>query len=250
MWPVAFYNHNAFQNSTTKRKFQHAVFITDNTGNYAGLKAEIKGVEACVNEIGWVTLLDTTQMVQVLQLIIGKEMLLGIRADSTSYKYSKLKITFGEKNLLAVKRKIGMHVEEKIYTLKYDGTPEVVMDFENLSSPNILLDFNIAQSIFRLGDEYALKPVINLINDVKTGVRGKFAGSVNVAVCVYDDKKAYSTYANAKGEFLIHGLDENDYNLTIISQNEFGKLPEKMEPQIKEVTVIQGQIIQLGKVEV
>lgn len=250
MWPIAMYKKNPALSVVNKKKFRFAVYITDNPGNYAGLETEITGVEVFIKETGWVSLHSNTQMVQVLQLTNGKEILLGSRTDLSSHLYSKLKLVFGSNNQLTVKRKNGILEEEKIYMLKYEGSSEVVIDLENNTSSSILLDFNVAQSVKRSGDEYILKPVINLIKDVKTGVSGQLNGVESAAVCLKNDMDVYDTYVNTKGEFLLRGIKEGVYDLTVILQNEHGKLPAVIEPQLKDISVIKGQITDVGSLEV
>ena len=88
----AFYNQTKAFKPTLAKRFYRSIFIIDNPGNYAGLKAEIIAVEAYVRDMGWIRLHPSTQMVHVLQLINGKEILLVSHTDTLSYEYAKLKI--------------------------------------------------------------------------------------------------------------------------------------------------------------
>ncbi|MDP1728373.1 MAG: DUF4382 domain-containing protein [Bacteroidota bacterium] len=230
----------------------YTVSMTDNPGNYAGLSTEIKGVAAFSPKKGWVVLNSNTQVVEVLKLTNGKEILLGSISDSAAFDFTKLKIIFGQHHWLKLKCKGAYPYSgevESSHELEFEGDKELIIELGCNLGNAVLIDFDVAASIIRDGDKYILKPCIKVIKDAKTGVSGKLSGESRAAVSLSNGEKTYIGFANAEGEFLIRGIEEGTYDLSVIIQSGDEKLAFLVILKLKGVIVKKGEITAVGVIQ-
>src|SRR5688572_2686282 len=72
------------------------VKMTDSPGNYAALNLQIIGVDAYLQNSGWVNLSSETQLVNVLSLTNGLETELAYNAKMDAGVYTKIRIRFAD----------------------------------------------------------------------------------------------------------------------------------------------------------
>jgi len=112
---------------------------------------------------------------------------------------------------------------------------------------DVLIDFDVAQSIKEDGENYVIKPAISVIEDRATGVDGKVKGSASAALLLTDGEDTLSAYTNADGEFLLRGMEEGTYKLIVYPIQEEGE--EMMEEKVIEgVVVVKGKIKSAGTI--
>ncbi|MGE0562235.1 MAG: DUF4382 domain-containing protein [Flavobacteriales bacterium] len=228
------------------------VKMTDAPGNYAALDVQITGVDVYLENDGWVSLNHEIQHVSVLKLTNGIETLLAYKGMAKVGTYSKLRITFGNENSLTFNG--GTNVGgvsgngSATVQLLWDGPREVIIEIDEEVSANseaeVLLDFQVVQSIKEVAQQYIIDPVITEIKDATTGLRGQVQGVVNAAVIIKNGSNEVSTYLDASGNFLVRGLDEGVYDLIVIPEASESEIPQ--EQHIENILISKGEIKHVG----
>ena len=244
--------------SSTEGSGSFELRMTDAPGDYAGLDVEIESVEVYNENKGWITLSNESQFVNVLSLTNGTEKKLAIKSDAEAGVYSKVKLTFGERNELLVSSEnegqLGGASGSTLVNaeLQFEGDKEVIIEInEEISSSSnasVLLDFNVAQSIKEDGEKYILEPSIRFIADALTGIQGEVQGSAHAAVIATNGSDSVSTYTDFNGQFLLRGMQEGEYDIFIFPSTEDQESGQAEEEKIEGVFIAQGEITVLGKI--
>jgi hypothetical protein len=232
------------------------VKMTDAPGDYAALNVQIAKVEVFGAESGWITLSNSIHNVNVIDLTNGAETMLAANAAVDAGLYTKLKITFGEQ--YALKLNAGAEyggVSLSTATdvkLSWVGPKEVILvinkQMEASASADLLIDFEVTESVTKFGDEYVITPVMEIIDDAKTGLRGQVSAAAHAAVEVSNGANHFSTYADANGNFLVRDLLEGPATVTILPTPEEIKKGLPKEFKIENVIVSKGQIKNMGTI--
>jgi len=237
------------------------VRMTDAPGDYEGLFVEIDKVEAYLENKGWVTLNGTSQMVSVLDLTNGNETNIAYNTKVEAGVYSKVRLTFGDENRLKLNSsseqglKLGegmsatgmldLEVSADMTTLN-----QVVIEIDEKvdaqTGANVLLDFNVAESIIENESGFILNPIIVNIEDEQTGLRGRIEGAVQAAVMLNGQGTSVSTYIDQNGDFLIRGLKEGTYTMLINAEVD-GQNTNEVKT-IPSIVIVQGRIQNMGTV--
>jgi hypothetical protein len=231
------------------------VKMTDGPGDYAGLNVEISKVEVYLQNSGWVTLKSGSQFFNVLTLTNGAEAVVCSKTGLQAGVYSKLRITFGEENYLKLfARALIGGVEVNTYNtvkLGWDGPKEIEVNMQRevsvTAGASVLFDFDVAQSISAGLQGYILNPDITVVDPSNTGIQGKFENGASACIRAMSDEDSVSTYANAKGEFLIRNMKPGMYDV-IISPTPHDTIHTE-DRLISDVEVIKGRITQLGTIK-
>lgn len=239
-------------NSSSTQSGTFKVKMTDAPGNYAALDVQITGIDAYLENDGWVSLNNEIQHISVLSLTNGVETLLAYKGMAKVGTYSKLRITFGNDNRLTLSGSSGVGGASgngsATVQLLWDGPREVIIEINEQISANseaeVLLDFQVVQSIKEIAQQYIINPVITEIKDASTGLRGEVQGTANAAVIITNESTELSTYLDASGNFLIRGVDEGVYNLVVIPETTSTELPQ--EQRIENVLISKGEIKHIG----
>jgi hypothetical protein len=103
-----------------------------------------------------------------------------------------------------------------------DGLDKVVLKVDEYVTADgklpLMLDFDVARSVFAQEDVYTLRPVVRGMNLVRTGSIHGQAQLVEGSVAVFADNGVtqYTAYADrASGEFLLRGLVPGSYTVMI-----------------------------------
>ena len=232
------------------------VKMTDGPGDYAGLNVQISKVEAYHETMGWLTLNSQTQIVDVLTLCNGAEMQLCNTGNVQAGVYSKLRITFGDENYLKLYAKVLVGGVEVIsyntVKLGWSGPKEVeIAIHEQVNAQvgaSVVVDFNVAQSIFAGLQGYVCAPVIIALEDARyyTGIQGKVEGGAKASVMAIMNDDTTSTYANAKGEFLIRNMTPGTYKVVVEPAMCDTTLSQNIV--VDGVVVVRGKITQMGTI--
>lgn len=235
--------------------------MTDAPADFEALQVEIDRVEAYLEGSGWVQLSNGSQIVSVLELTNGKEVTIGHQSGLEAGTYSSLALYIGESNTLVVDEN-GNQVN-----LNLEGGQRIEFaineELNENSHAEILLDFNVASSIItsEANGSYFLNPEITVIQDVETGVQGQLSLPTTAVVMLLDQvgEVIYSAYTDANGSFLIRGVVQGQYDLEIeyngqgqvIPGLELPGLPSQpVEITIDNVTVVNGEITQMGTIQI
>ncbi|MCT4562329.1 MAG: DUF4382 domain-containing protein [Crocinitomicaceae bacterium] len=248
--------------SSSTKAGSFKVRMTDAPGDYEGLYVEIDKGEAYLEGSGWVLLNNQAQMVSVMDLTNGAETNIAYLSSVKACTYSKLRLTFGDENSIKLNSstELGLKLPAGISTtasldlnaetmLGQERTVEIVID-ETVSAEtgaNVLLDFNVAQSVIENETGWMLDPIITSIEDELTGLRGEIQGAQQASITVQTPQGEISTNTDANGFFMIRGLAAGTYNLVIDAEVE-GKHVNEIRA-ISGVTVSEGRIENIGTVQ-
>lgn len=192
--------------------------MTDAPGDYAALNVEIERVDIYSESSGWVTLSNETQMVNVLELTNGVETTLASSSELEAGLYTQVAVHFGSNNSIQVQSD-GAYAE-----LDLGGESSIVVDIaaevSASASTEVLLDFNVAESVVEINGVFTLDPSVQEIEDSETGVQGQIEGNAFANVTLTGAEGSFSAYTDASGSFLIRGMGEGSYTLTIEAQGE------------------------------
>ncbi len=191
------------------------VRMTDAPGNYDAVLVDVQGVEVTGTGSGTVMLNVTPGVYNLLEFANGTDTLIAT-GDLEAGAISQIRLILGPNNQIMV--------DSVLYPLQTPSAMQsglkiqVHKTLEAGVSYSILLDFDANQSIVVEGTgDYKLKPVIRTID---AAISGSIRGSITPLGIIADVTAtsggiSYSTVTNANGEFLIAGLPEGTYDITI-----------------------------------
>jgi hypothetical protein len=225
------------------------VRMTDAPGNYSALNVAITKVEAYLEGTGWVTLSSNTHNTDVLTLTNGTELVLANKLAAQTGHYTRLRLTMGENNTVTIHDNSGFNTHDLGWTGSSDNTVEVNID-RNVSSgatTSVLLDFNVAESVNQdiLGN-YSLMPDITWVEDEATGVKGTITGADHAVLTFVSGANSYTTYIANDGRFMIRGMVNGLYDMTLSGMHTGATDLDQMEMQ--DVVVANGQITNMGTI--
>ena len=111
-----------------------------------------------------------------------------------------------------------------------------------------MLDFDVDKSIVEQGNGgYSLKPVIRATTVAESGaISGTVIPPGILAMITADNGVTQiSTYANPTGAFLLSGVPDGTYTITIEADIALGIPPVVIE----NVTVVQGEVTAIGEID-
>lgn len=228
---------------------QFKVRMTDAPGDFAQLNVEILSVEAYLQDSGWVTLNNDAQVVSVLDLTNGAETTIAYESSASAGIYTQLRLTFGNQTSLMLFGSGGTGMLEA--NLNWGSSTQVVIEIDEEISANsqadVLLDFQVAESIVQQSQQYIINPVITEIEDASTGIHGQVQGAANAMIVLSNGQSEFSTFIDAQGNFLLRGLPAGTYNM-IVSELDAGDNSQD-QIQLSGIVIAQGQISQAGTIQ-
>ncbi|MDP2386283.1 MAG: DUF4382 domain-containing protein [Bacteroidota bacterium] len=228
------------------------VKMTDSPGEYASLDVSIVSVQAYLENAGWVTLNNNVHHVSVLKLSNGITTDLSYNTNVAAGLYTKLKLIFGNENTITVNAAAGGGNASGTFQLTWLGPKEVEIpiyaEVKSTGNTEVVLDFDAVSSIREQLGEYIITPVIKEIKDMKTGVRGAITAGAHAAVVLNDIRVQSTTYADAKGDFILYSLKPGTYTMKIFPTAEAIINGAPSEFVIENVVVTDGKITQMGTI--
>ncbi len=261
-------------NLNQSQKSGITVKMTDAPGDYAMLNVEIERVEVYSETSGWVNISNQSQIINVLDLTNGNSVTLGSQTDIDAGLYTQVALYFGNENELMV------HDDGETTSFDLSGQGAVTIDINQNIDANthadVLLDFNVAESIHVNGNgsgSITIDPTIYYVEDKETGVSGHVEGGLFAAIHLSDGENTFSTFTNANGDFMLQGVAEGNYTLTVnvdsdesstgsssgistggvlgvVAGNDGISLDGITQVSVDNVTIVDGQITQLGTIEI
>lgn len=244
------------------------VRMTDNPGNYQALDVELTSVSAFNSSTGeWVQLNGNAQTVSVLELTNGQEDEIAFKSDLDAGIYSKVKLKFSQNHQLTLNAQASGTLTTSIIDLGLNVgatsstssniNDSVIIDINQeisaSSNATVLLDFNVAESVKEdtANADYFIDPVITYIQDEKTGVMGSIENDTRAALMFQSTANSnirYSSFTNESGEFMLRGMVDGQYNLTImVDEDEDSSLSSTYSGST--VVVVDGQITNMGEIQ-
>lgn len=213
--------------------------------NYEMVNIDIKSLAVYVEPIAtgqrprWVELTTSAGNYNMLKLVNGNDVLLAAQYIPPG-KVTQIALRFGEYSNVVV--------DGRPYRLSpADGQTKILIKVDEAVAGDavtpIMLDFDVARSIFLQDDGYVLRPIVRGTSLNKTGsVHGRvepIRGSV--AIFAESGSSTYTTYADLhSGEFLLRGLPTGTYVVKIYYPGTDG-------PEIHHgVSVKAGTVTDLG----
>lgn len=242
--------------------------MTDSPADYDALTVQVLRVEAYNDQEGWITINNETNYVSVLELTNGTETTIASDTDIEAGAYTKLKVVFGNDNHLTINANAAADAGINSSTanvqanadgsftldLEWEGPQSIEVEIDeevsSESSANVLIDFNVAQSIRQDAQTYIISPFMTEIKNETTGVKGQVEGQLSAAILATNGQDTVSTYTDANGQFLIRGLNGNeDYDIIIMPTTD-GVAENAEEHTIESVLITEGEIKTLNTINI
>jgi hypothetical protein len=234
--------------ATNSNKGSLKVVMFDAPGEYEEVWVHIRRVE--VNNVededtGWYVVSEPDERYNLLELVNGANVVLG-EAELDEGTYRQIRLILGSDNEIVVNgvaRPLTVPSGQQT-GIKLNVDAEIVAGF----TYTLLLDFDVQRSIVKAGASgmYLLKPVIRAMNQATTG---QIAGELDPAVegawvrALQDDEVMVSTQTDSTGSFLMVGVLDGFYTVTVDAGEDFEGV------EIPGVEVKAGQVTNLGTIE-
>ncbi len=240
---VGFASCNSDDNAN-EGKAKLALRLTDAPGDYEAVFVDVE--EVVVKYNGGqedVTLGINAGIYDLLELTAGVNVLL-FNDEVPAGTISQIRLILGEENTIVVN---GETLPLATPSAEQSGLKIQVN--ENLEAGilyEFLLDFDVDRSIVAQGNGgYLLKPVIRATTVAESGA---ISGTVMPAgiltmVTAENGPIIISSYTNLQGEFLLSGVPDGVYTVTIQADLSLGLPPLVVE----NVVVVQGEVTNMGE---
>jgi hypothetical protein len=223
-----------------------AIRLTDAPGDYDAVFIDVQ--EVVIKYNGGqddVTLGINAGIYDLLELTAGVNVLL-FNDEVPAGNISQIRLVLGDQNTIVVD---GQPLPLDTPSAQQSGLKIQVN--ENLE-PGILyefmLDFDVDKSIVAQGNGgYSLKPVIRATTAAESGaISGTIIPPGIITMITADNGTTQiSTYANPAGEFLVSGVPDGTYTITIQADIALGIPPIVID----SVIVVQGEITNMGQID-
>lgn len=194
----------------------------------------------------WVTLNFAPQTLDVLALRNGVERLLGNATIPTRIR--KVRFTLGQESYLidGESQQFRMTLVNDLENLVYLRVKAADIDNTLPGNVDLRVDFDLARSVEKVGDEYIIRPAMRLFNAQTTGnVIGNIAPTPVGARVLITDGHGFETGAIPaveEGFFRVRGLKPGTvYTVTVTA-------PDFRPFEIRDVMVNAGEDTQLGEI--
>jgi len=213
------------------------VTLTDAPGDYQQVNIDVQGLRIHYtpaesdtaesdttdsdNNGEWIDLPVEPMNVNLLELTNGVDTLLA-EVDLDPGHYRELRLILGNDNTVMVDSTISnLKVpsgQQSGYKIKFET------DLEAGDELDVVVDFDAGRSVHKAGKsgKYILKPVLKAFVEEGEEVEvGSIAGSVDPAeaapnvYAIMDDDTAATTQADEEGSFLLQGLEDGQYDVSI-----------------------------------
>src|SRR5699024_4023512 len=222
-----------------------ALRLTDAPGDYEAVFIDVEDIEIKYNGNQEDLVLDIESGVyDLLELTAGVNVLL-FDDEVPAGKISQIRLVLGDRNTIVVDGKIlplstpsaqqsGLKIN-----VHQNLEPGIVYDF--------ILDFDVDKSIGAQGNGgYSLKPIIRAITTAESGaISGNLLpNDVLALVTATNEDIEVSTYTNSEGNFLLSGVPNGVYTVTIQPDVALEIPPIVLD----NVTAIKGEVTKLGEI--
>lgn len=245
-------SNNTTSNTTTGNS-KITVKLTDAPGDYEHVYIDVADVQVKINndddtENGWQSLeAINTGVYDLLELTGGVNVLLADDFQIPSGTLHQIRLVLGDNNTIVIDGdELPLSTPSAQQSgLKIQVNEELLPNFEY----TFLLDFNVDESIVIAGNSgnIILKPVLRAIPEITSGtISGTIEPSdvlTEINITIGDEE--VSTFTDASGNFLLVGLPEGSYDLSINPDPASGL----NEVIIQDVQVIIGENTDIGTVE-
>lgn len=256
---------NVDTSNTADGKAHMKVNLTDAPGDYQQVNIDVQGLRIHYtpaesdsaesdtaesdNDGEWIDLPFEPMNVNLLELTNGVDTLLA-EADLEPGHYNELRLILGSDNTVMVDSTIkDLKVpsgQQSGYKIKFQTDLEAGEEIE------VTVDFDAGRSVHKAGNSgmYILKPVLKaFLEDGEEVEVGSITGNVepveaspNVFAIMGDDTAA-TTQTDEDGGFLLQGLEDGQYDVSLEPTNE-----QYADTTINDVTVEEDEKTDLGTI--
>lgn len=219
------------------------VKMTDAPGSFSAFTAEITRVEIYKQGDGWIDVNNESHSYAIMELSNGREKTIAQRNDMKPGTYSKLRITWGSGG--SANLTIGGLAVSVVFHANTQTEIDHQMILKGGQTTDVLIDLHAAQSVVQEGSQYIFRPIVTIIQDPETGVRGHVTGATEVSIHAQNGSAMISTFTDANGDFLIRGMDPGMWDLTFYYKTVLGASAEYHR---NDVSVVQGSITDVGTI--
>lgn len=227
--------------------------LTDSPAAFTSLYVEITGVDVQHADGKWIQLSNDIHYVNILSLTNGTEIELANKLQLRDGNYIQLRLHFGTDHSITLFNPATNHQNpQETITRKLKWLGNYMIDIpinEEINkhkSANVLLDFDVAQSVIQNGDSFTLKPVLRVVEDEKTGLKGQVTGTENALITLQSATNTFHSYTDPGGHFLFRGIPAGSYQLLVLVNPHTFSSPhntltipvEVLNDEIKEIPVI------------
>lgn len=256
---------NADTNNTADGKAHMKVNLTDAPGDYQQVNIDVQGLRIHYTPAGsdsaesdtaesdydgeWIDLPFEPMSVNLLELTNGVDTLL-TEADLEPGHYKELRLILGSDNSVMVDSTItDLKVpsgQQSGYKVKFQTDLEAGEEIE------VTVDFDAGRSVHKAGNsgKYILKPVLKaFMEDGEEVEVGSITGNVEPAeaspnvFAIMGDDTAATTQTDEDGGFLLQGLEDGQYDVSLEPTNE-----QYADTTITDVMVEEDEKTDLGTI--
>ena len=232
------------------------VRMTDAPADYTALNVQVISVDAYHEDGDWVNLSNETHALNILDLTNGEEKIIA-KKNVKAGMYTKLRISFAQEATVKVTEAsdIGGNgtTISSVYDLQWDDAAEVTVDIAEkvtlVTGANVLIDFNAAASVKEIDGEYHMNPVITLVDDEGTGIKGDVDGSAHALITLTRGDEVFSTYSDITGAFLMRGIPPGTYDLVVDPETE-GAFDNGTTYHLEGLVINRGTVKNLGTINI
>lgn len=224
-------------------KAKLAIRLTDAPGDYDAVYIDVKDVVIKYNGgQDDVNLGINAGIYNLLELTAGVNVLL-FNDEVPAGKISQIRLILGDENTIVVD---GQTLPLDTPSAQQSGLKIKVN--ETLQSGILyeyILDFDVDKSIVAKGNGgYSLKPVIRATTIAESGaISGKvLPGSMLTMVTAVSGSVEISSYTNLEGDFLLSGVPDGNYTVTIQADLRL-EIPPVV---VQNVSVVKGEVTSIG----
>ncbi|WP_231928746.1 DUF4382 domain-containing protein [Formosa sp. Hel1_31_208] len=227
--------------------------LSDAPGDYEFVYVDVVDILVKLNndddsENGWQSLeAINTGIYNLLELTGGVNVLLADNYQIPSGTLNQIRLVLGDNNTIVIDgEEFPLSTPSAQQSgLKIQVNEELLPNFEY----TFLLDFNVDESIVNAGNSsnIILKPVIRAIPEITSGtISGTITpSSVLTEIIINIDDQEVSTFTDANGNFLLVGLPEGIFNLSI-NPDPSSDLNDLI---IEDIQVLIGENTDIGIIE-
>lgn len=209
--------------STSDQNARLKISMTDAPGDYEKVLIDVIDVkikaDAATDEEGWVSLSNVQPGVYDLLTLTGGVTQLLANAEVPAGFLGQIRLVLGTENYVVIKGDSNPQLLGTPSAQQSGLKLKVNQELEGGQEYLFLLDFDVDKSIVSAGTSggFNLKPVIRLSANEGGAIFGKISPGSTFKSLVEAKNAAHtiSAYTDANGEFVLHGVPDGIYELTV-----------------------------------
>lgn len=243
---VATYSCEKEPTQSSSKKTHVAIRLTDAPADYEAVLIDLQDVliNRSGDDEGWTSIENVEKGIyNLLDLTGGVDTLIAF-ADIDTGMISQIRLVLGDNNALVIDEDTTLlstpSAQQSGLKIKINQRFTAGLNYQ------VLLDFDAAKSVVKAGNsgKYNLKPVIRTIIEAQDGgISGSIADSIHAVIYAIQNTDSISTYTDSTGFFMVKGLNEGIYALSIVPESGWN------DTTLNNIHVVKGSISNVGYIE-